>query len=118
MHDPTTSPLARRIVRRHQAAIVFRDIPVSPTRVEYSNGGRILAVELARMLEPTCGFVTGLRFRPSLAGRPNTVSWEALDENAEVVTGKLVLHAGLSDIEVVTWAEVIVEGATSGNPRT
>lgn len=105
---PSTSPLAHRHARRH-AAVVFRDFPATKARVEYTDAGRISAVELARMLEPTCGFVTGLRFRPAITGLPNTISWEALDENAEVVTGKLVLHAGVSDIEVVTWAEVIVD---------
>ena len=99
-------PLARRIVRRH-AEVVFRDVPY--TRIEYSNGARVTAVELMRMLEPTCGIVTGLRFRPAIAGVPHTVSWEALDEYAEIVTGKLVLHGAVSDSEVVTWAEVIVD---------
>jgi len=100
-------PLALRIVRRH-AAVVFRDVPY--TRVEYSNGGRISAVELARMLEPQLGFVTNVRFRASLSGTPNTIAWEGLGPNGEVVSGMLVIHAAVSESEVVTWAEVDVEG--------
>ena len=99
-------PLARRILRRHQAAVVFRDI--SYTRVEYSNGGRIAAIELMKMLEPTVGFVTGLRFRPAITGTPNTVSWEALGPEGEVVSGRLLIHAGVSESEIVTWAEVMI----------
>lgn len=37
------------------------------------------------------------------------MAWEALNENAEVVTGKLVLHAAVAESEVVSWAEVTVD---------
>ncbi len=98
----------RRIVRRH-AAVVFRDIPSARTRVEYSDSEMITAVELMTMLEPTLGFVTNLRFRPSLTGLPNTVSWEALDEHAEVVSGRLILHTAVAENEVASWADVVVD---------
>ena len=103
--------LAHRIVRRHQArqgAVIFRDFPAARTRIEYSDSGRISAVELMKMLEPTTGRLVKLRFRPSLTGLPTTVSWEALDTDANVVTGKLVLHAAVSESEVVSWADVTV----------
>ena len=95
-------------VRVHMGAVVFRDLPDTRTRIEYSDSGRISATELMRMLEPTCGFVTGLRFRPAITGLPNTVAWEALGPDAEIVTGKLVLHGAVSGVEVVTWAEVMI----------
>jgi hypothetical protein len=105
-------PIALRVARRHQADVLFRDVPVPKYRVEYSNAGTISAVALARMLEPTLGVIVKLRFRPSLTGSPNTVSWEALGENANVVSGKLVLHAAGAPDEVVSWAEVTVNLAT------
>jgi hypothetical protein len=76
--------LALRIVRRHQATVVFRDVPYS--RIEYSDGGRVTAAELMRMLAPTVGFVTGLRFRASITGMPNTVAWEALEVDPSLRT--------------------------------
>jgi hypothetical protein len=103
--------LARRVVRRHQATVVFRDVPYS--RIEYSDGARVTAVELARMLEPTTGPLTKLRFRSSITGTPNTIAWEALDEDADMVSGKLIIHARVSDTEVVTWAEVEVHSTRS-----
>jgi len=100
------APLARRIVRRH-AEVVFRDVPY--TRIEYSNGARVTAVELMRMLEPTTGPLTKLRFRSSITGTPTTVVWAAVDTAEKSVSGRLVIHAGVRDSEVVTWAEVIVD---------
>jgi hypothetical protein len=50
------------------------------------------------------GVLMNLRFRPSVAGTPNTVAWDALDERAEVVSGSLVLHAAVADDEVISWA--------------
>ena len=107
MTTPLT--LARRVVRRHQATVVFRDVPYTETRIEYSHGARITAAELARMLEPTLGLVTKLKFRPSLTGPSTTVVWAAVDTAEKSVSGRLVIHAGVRDSEVVTWAEVIVD---------
>jgi hypothetical protein len=104
--------LAHRIVRRHQArhgAVIFRNVPAVKTRVEYSDSGRISAVELMKMLEPTTGPLVKLRFRSSMTGLPNTVAWEALDTDANVVTGTLVLHAAVSESEVLSWADVTVD---------
>jgi hypothetical protein len=97
-----------QIARSHQAAVVLRD--VSPkTRVEYSDSGRISAVELAKMLEPDRGLLTELHFRRSLKIDPNGIEWEALDERAHVVSGKLILHAAVSENEIVSWAEVVID---------
>jgi hypothetical protein len=103
--------LAHRVARRRvrEAAIVFRDVHPERLGVEYSNSGRISAVALARMLEPQLGVLVKLRFRPAITGTPNTIAWEALDENANVISGKLVLHAGVTDDEVISWAEVTVD---------
>jgi len=99
-------PIAHRVARRYQAAAALR---VKNIRVEYSNSGRISAVELMKMLEPSIGKLVRLRFRPALTGMPNTISWEALDENANIISGKLVLHAAVAEDEIVSWAEVTVD---------
>ena len=101
--------IAHRVARRHQAAVALRNVPTEGTRVEYSNSGRISAVELMKMLEPSIGALVKLRFRPAITGTPNTIAWEALDENANIISGKLVLHAAVAEDEVVSWAEVVVD---------
>jgi hypothetical protein len=35
--------------------------------------------------------------------------WKGLDENANVVTGKLVLHAAIAEDEAVAWTEVTID---------
>ena len=62
-----------------------------------------------KMLEPSIGKLVNLRFRPAIIGTPNTFAWESLDENANIVSGKLELHAAVSDEEIVSWAEVTVD---------
>jgi len=99
----TADPIAHRVARRHQAAVVLRSVPAE-TRIEYRNAGTISAVALARMLEPSLGFLVRLRFRPALDGPPTTIAWEGLDANGDVVSGRLVLHAGVSESEVISWA--------------
>jgi len=107
VHDP----IARRVARRHarEGAILFRDAPAKNTRVYYSNSGRISSVELMKMLEPSTGKLLKLQFRRSLKIDPNGVEWESLDENANIVSGKLELHAAVADDEIVSWAEVRVD---------
>ena len=82
--------------RRHQADVVFRGVPAERTRVEYTDSGRISAVALMKILEPQLGVIARLRFRPSLKIDPNGVEWEGLDENANVVAGRLILHAAVA----------------------
>ncbi len=50
-----------------------------------------------------------MRFRRSLVNDPNAVAWEALDERAKLVTGRVVLHAGVSETEIMSWAEVVID---------
>jgi hypothetical protein len=102
-------PIARRVARRHNAAVLFRNVPTKNARVEYSNTGRISAVELMRMLEPQLGALAKLRFRPAITGTPNTIGGEAITESANIVSGKLVLHAAVADDEVISWADFVVE---------
>jgi hypothetical protein len=84
-------------------------VPGKNIRIEHTDSGRISAVALAKMLEPVTGVIVKLRFRASLTGTPNTIAWEALDENANVISGKVVLHAAVADDEVISWAEVTVD---------
>jgi hypothetical protein len=101
--------IAHRVALRHQAAVLFRDVQTESARIEYSNSGRISAVELMKMLEPSTGKLLKLRFRRSLKIDPNGIEWEALDQDANVISGRLVLHAAVAESEVVSWAEVTVD---------
>jgi len=105
----STDPLALRVARRHQAAMVVRTVPTTKTRVEYTNSGRISAVDLMNMLEPQFGYLVKLRFRPSPGGPSTTVAWDGVNEDGNVVTGKLVLHAAVDEGEVMSWAVVTVD---------
>ena len=101
--------IAHRVTRRHQGAVALRNVLTEGTRVEYSNSGTISAVALMKMLEPSLGKLVKLVFRRSLKIDPNGVEWEAVTENANVVTGRLVLHAAVAEDEVISWAEVVVD---------
>jgi len=105
MHDP----IALRVARRHQAAVVLREEPSTRTRIEFTDSGGITACELMKMLARSTGPLVTLRFRPSLTGLPNVIAWEALNDSVDIVTGKLVLHAAVAQAEIVTWAEVSVD---------
>jgi hypothetical protein len=104
-------PLALRVARRHRAAIVSRDAVFTKTkvRVEYDCSGKISMIDLKLMIEPQVGYLMKLRFRPSLVGTPTTVGWEGVKVDGELVTGKLVLHALVSEGEVRSWGEVVVD---------
>ena len=101
-----TNP-AHQIVRRFQAAVVLREPPT--TEIVFSDGGVISAADIKRLLEPHIGPLVKMRLRPSLVGLPNTVAWEALSEDAEFVTGRVVLHAKVDQTRIVVWAEVLVD---------
>ncbi|MBI2390067.1 MAG: hypothetical protein HYV09_10800 [Deltaproteobacteria bacterium] len=64
--------------------------------IPLADGGVITARHLGRLLELRIGFVTRLRFRSSLDGAPNPVRWEGLDVRGDVVSGRLVLDAGVA----------------------
>jgi hypothetical protein len=102
-------PLVRRVARCHQAAVVLRDVPVETVEVIYSDGGIVSARDIARLLEERFGVLVRVRFHPSLSGTPNTVAWKALDGQGEIDTGRLILHAGVRQDQVVSWAEVVVD---------
>jgi hypothetical protein len=105
----TPDPLAVRVARRHQADVIFRDVPASKTHIEYADSGRISDMALMKLLEPQVGKLVKLRFRRSMEIDPNGVEWEALTEDAKLVSGRLVLHAAVAEDEVVSWAEVVVD---------
>jgi hypothetical protein len=93
----------------HHVAVVLRNVPTVETRVEYTASGSIYAFELARMLEAQLGGVMRLRFRPVPAGPATTAAWEAVTEDGAIVTGQLVLHAAITESEVMSWAVVSVD---------
>lgn len=105
---PPSSLTAARVVARHvHGAIVLRDLPAT-VDVIYSDGGIVSAADVARLLEDRLGTLLNVRFRPTPSGTSNSVRWEALDDQGEIVTGQLVLHAGLRDNRVVVWAEIVI----------
>jgi hypothetical protein len=109
-------PLADRVARRHarEAAVVLGNMPAAPTRIEYTDSGRISDIAVMTLLEPAVGKLMKLRFRRSLVVDPNGVEWEGIDENANIVSGRIVLHAAISETEIVSWGEVIVDHRRAG----
>jgi glyoxylate carboligase len=89
-----SNALAHRVARRHlrRAEVVLRDLPQETVEVIYSDGGIISAADVTRLLSDKVGFLTKMRFRPSLTIDPNGVEWEALNEDGELVAGTLVLQ--------------------------
>lgn len=107
---PYMKPIACRVVARHRrAAIVLRDVPAT-VDIIYSEGGVVSGADVARLLHDRLGALLSVRFHPSPSGTPNIVRWEALDERGDVVSGQLVLHAGVRDDQVVVWAEIVISG--------
>jgi len=103
----TSVVAARAIARRYQSTVVLRDEPA--TEIIMSNGGIITTGDLRRLLEPRLGMLVNMRLRPSLEGAPNTIAWEALNEDAEVVSGRVVLHAHLTETEIAVWADLVID---------
>jgi hypothetical protein len=84
--------LAHRIARRHlhHAAVVSRPLPPEVIDLGYTAGSGVLATDLERSIN-----VTGLQFRPAWGGA-NAVSWQAVDERGEVLTGSTSRRRGPS----------------------
>ncbi len=102
-------PSAVRVVRRHlrhsflvteskNAEILFRD------------GGVVSTRDAARMLGPRVGPVTGITFSVERGFPPNVIVWTALTDDGVIVTGKLVVRAGVRNDAVIAWVEIVVDG--------
>jgi hypothetical protein len=93
----------------HRSAAAFFTTGGPPT-VDLSNAesSALSATELRRLLEPTYGAITKLRFSP-IAGSSNTATFEAVGASGAIISGRVVLHAAVTDECVTSWAEVIVE---------
>jgi hypothetical protein len=111
MNAMTQDLIADRVAQRHarEAAVVLGNMPAAPTRIEYTDSGRISDIAVMTLLESAVGKLMKLRFRRSLVVDPNGVEWEGIDENANIVSGRLTLHAAISETEIVSWAEVVVD---------
>lgn len=112
---PSSLTAARVLSRHRHGAVVLRDEPAT-LDVIYSDGGIVTARDVARLIEQRIGLVSTLRFRPSVNTPPNGVAFEGLGESGEVVSGQVILHAGLRDDQVVCWAEVVRD--EPGSKRT
>ncbi|MGH7295558.1 MAG: hypothetical protein ACRELB_11520 [Polyangiaceae bacterium] len=98
-----TDPIARRVVHRYRREVQ------GTTRVEYSTAGDIDAIAVVKLLKPKLGNLFKLRFMPALQGSRKTVAWEAVTERDEIVRGRVVLHAVVTDHVITSWGEVVVD---------
>ncbi|MBP9111501.1 MAG: hypothetical protein KBF88_01775 [Polyangiaceae bacterium] len=103
------SDLAQRVVRRHldedqeARSWINADI-VHVGETVFS------ARDLAWLLEDRADPLINISFRRSLTGLPNTVAWEALNDRAELVAGKLILHMALrGETQIIPWVEVTLD---------
>jgi hypothetical protein len=101
--------LALRVAVRH-AAVVLRDDPHATTGGIYADDRLVTDMDVIRLLRDRLGVLMRLRFRPSIAGMPNEISWEAVSEDDEIISGRLMLHAGVRETEVVSWTEIVIDG--------
>ncbi len=99
----STDPISVRVARRHQAALVVREVPTVKKRLEFTDSGRISALDVMNMLEAQFGYIVRLRFQASPGGEATSVGWVAVNENGDAISGKLVIHAAVADDEVMSW---------------
>jgi hypothetical protein len=103
----TAPPPPARAAHRFAASFFTTGGP--PTLdLRNADSSTLSATELRSLLEPTYGAITKLRFSP-VAGSANTAKFEALATSGTLITGRVVLHAAVTDECVTSWAEVIVE---------
>ena len=69
----------------------------------------ITADELARALEPDVGKLAKLRLRATSANDPAGVEWGAVDEQGNVLAGKIELRAIVRQDQILSVAEAFVE---------
>jgi hypothetical protein len=109
--DRSPSGADRQVAKRvaHRFAAAFFTTGGPPT-VDLTNAdsSALSATELRRLLEPTYGAIARLGFLP-VAGSANTATFEALAASGNIITGRVVIHAVVTDERVTSWAEVIVE---------
>lgn len=74
--------------------------------VRCADGGSNTRDGVRRLLEVHIGRITNIVFRRSLAGQPTIAAFDAVRDDARVVTGTLVLHTSESDGRIVFRAEI------------
>jgi hypothetical protein len=111
--------LALRVAHRHAGAVVFGDVPVvrvglrhlarvnQPVVVILADGGEVSVHDVQRLLEPKVR-LRNVTMHPSPT-LPHAASWAGLDDQGELVTGRLVVRTSVGDTRMVAWAEVIVD---------
>jgi hypothetical protein len=104
----TAPPPTARAANRSAAASFFTTGGPPTLDLRNADSSTLSATELRSLLEPTYGAITKLRFSP-VVGSANTATWEALATSGAHVSGRVVLHAAVTDECVTSWAEVIVE---------
>jgi hypothetical protein len=104
---------AVRVAQRHLSRS-------EPTIVILPDGGEVSVHDVQRILARKIRLkdVT-MRPSPTLA---NAASWAGLDDQSELVTGRLVVRTSVGDTRLVAWAEIIVDAVDAGTwvelPRT
>jgi hypothetical protein len=79
-----------------------------PAEVLLADGGVITSLDVVRLLEPRIGTLQKVRFRPSVS--PNAVTWEGLDRDGRVTSGRLTMNIAISPGFLAVWADVSVGG--------
>jgi len=98
--------IAVRVARRfgrHAGAVAARRF-----RVEFGNAARLTADELRRALEPDVGLLTQLTFGRSPTD-PATVTWEAVTEEGQVISGTFLVHTTVAEDQLSVWAEAVAD---------
>ncbi len=100
-------PFALRVARRFHRAVIGN------VRIEYSDAGRIDAVAVMRLLQPSTGRLYRLAFRQG--DTPHAVPFDGITLDGRVVEGRVVLHAAVRPDVIVSWGEVFLDsvGTTS-----
>lgn len=96
-------------MRDHAAAVPRYHGVVTVRNLFVASGSRIMATELARVLEPDAGRLVGLKFNPAGAFDPDAIGWEASDAQGNIVGGTLMLHTAVTEEGLFCWVEVIIE---------
>jgi hypothetical protein len=104
-----TSLIAPRVVLRHGDLVPDVTRVMDSIPVILADGGTVTATDIVRLLGDRLGSLVGMRF-VQLAGVRSGVRWKARDQRGHVVSGWLLLHAGIrGDEAVVTWAEIVID---------
>lgn len=92
---------AVRVALRHVARFGHPVVVILP------DGGEVTVHDLARLLEQKIR-LRDVSMRPSPT-LPNAATWAGLDDQGELVTGRLIVRTSIGDTRMVVWAEIVID---------